>query len=300
MTTVNFFRTMNEKDLTTLENQFNNPQFTVIARLLFEGVRGYECSEITNLKVEDINFETKALKLHDSKGSERDLAVSDKCINLLKQAIEQKSFIYKSSRDNELREREFVNSEYVIRPIKTIKETTTPVSQYVLYARLQLLKEFCNENIKEFTREITKKFNNESGFVQRKLSKQELDQIDEKCSIPQLAVVVRLIHEGVTPQEIVNLKRQDVNFETNELLLTDVNGNQRKLEVSENCIQSIAKALEQIKQKEIPENDYVLKPSKALETLFTKTEDQCTLQEVVYKYNTVMEWYDHFKIGTDE
>ncbi|MCP1494567.1 integrase [Peribacillus frigoritolerans] len=95
-----------------------NAQDSVIFRLLFEGVWGKpEYKEILNLKNNDIDWENNELSLNDGKG-ERKLKVSEKCMSLLKRAIDEKVYYFKNGNAIGYRKKDFlVSSNYVVKGI---------------------------------------------------------------------------------------------------------------------------------------------------------------------------------------
>ncbi|MFS0667197.1 HNH endonuclease [Peribacillus frigoritolerans] len=82
----------NENELDEIIGKCVNAQDAVIFRLLFEGVFGQnDYNEILNLKKDDIDWDKRVLYLKDGE-NKRTLEVSEKCIDLLRKAIEEKDY----------------------------------------------------------------------------------------------------------------------------------------------------------------------------------------------------------------
>ncbi|MCK1981982.1 MULTISPECIES: phage lytic cycle repressor MrpR family protein [Peribacillus] len=107
-----------EKEFDDLINKCVNAQDAVVFRLLFEGVWGQSgYSELLNIKAEDIDWENNSLYLNDGKG-ERNLSISDKCIDLLKKAIDEKVYYFKNGESIGYRNKDkLVLNNYVIRGV---------------------------------------------------------------------------------------------------------------------------------------------------------------------------------------
>ena len=76
----------------------------------------------------------------------------------------------------------------------------------------------------------------------------ELEIIEQHCVNPQDAVIFRLLFEGVQGKacsELRNLKKSDINYEDEELTLTDADGSTRILGVTTECLELIDEAIEQ-------------------------------------------------------
>ncbi|RNB59455.1 hypothetical protein EDM57_04750 [Brevibacillus gelatini] len=114
-------------------------------------------------------------------------------------------------------------------------------------------------------------------------SKKEIDEIIEKCKNAQDAVIISLLFYGANGREVSelrNLRPSDVNFETNELILTDDKDNQtRRITTPKECITLIKDAINQTEYfkrnghiapnsrntketSELIETGYVIKPAK--------------------------------------
>lgn len=149
---------LSEKSLRRIEDLCNNYQDAVILRLLFIGVGGKQLSEIRNLKVSDVDFTNKKLRLintlkADEKGiptkyTERIIDVDDRTLKLIEGAIEQKVYL---KRNGEIAQTEnnnikpvtdLVENSYVIRASITKTDSDdAPVDKFVIYRRLSMLRD---------------------------------------------------------------------------------------------------------------------------------------------------------------
>ena len=136
-------------ELKEIENNLVNAQDSVILYLLFEGVNGEGNTEILNLKKQDVNFDTNELKLLEVKKNgeqrSRTIKVSDTCIRLVKQAINQN--VYQNRNGNAVNTRgtaevELVNNDFVIRPVnRRVKDTNAPADKHTLFRRVTVISE---------------------------------------------------------------------------------------------------------------------------------------------------------------
>lgn len=149
---------INEKQLRRFEDFCNNYQDAVLLRLLFIGVGGKKLSEIRNLKVEDVNFESKKLRLTNTlkedenglplKYTERIIDVDDRTLALIDGAINQDVYLKKNGEiaqtenNNISPYTDLVSSDYVVRASITKTDSyNEPVDKFVIYRRLSMLGE---------------------------------------------------------------------------------------------------------------------------------------------------------------
>lgn len=167
---------LSEKQLRRYEDLCANYQDAVILRLLFEGVGGKEFSEISNLKVEDVNFKNNTLHLTNSlktddkgfptKFTERIIKVSDRTMYLIEGAIKQKTYTKRNgfmaqTADNVRDYTDLVENDYVVRAsiTKNTEYLNSPVDKFVLYRRIQTISETLD------IEGLTAKFIQRSGMI---------------------------------------------------------------------------------------------------------------------------------------
>ena len=149
---------ISEEQLRKIEDMCNNYQDAAILRLLFIGVGGKRLSEIRNLKVSDVDFENKRLRLidvlkEDEKGAplkytERFIDVDERTLSLIKGASNQKIYLKRNgeitpTEHNNIRPfTDLVQNDYVIRPSITKTDNYyAPVDKFVIYRRLNMIKD---------------------------------------------------------------------------------------------------------------------------------------------------------------
>jgi site-specific recombinase XerD len=132
-----------EQELRQIEDWCVNAQDAVIFRLVWEGVYGHALSELSNLKMSDVDVENQILSLADAKGNHRQLHVSSRCIDLIKDAY-RSDIYYKKNGEAVLEDyqREYVDllsSEYVLKAGKTNTITTGQVNQHIILRRFKAI-----------------------------------------------------------------------------------------------------------------------------------------------------------------
>jgi hypothetical protein len=107
---------ISKAELSEMESVLVNYQDIALLRLLFNGVYGYESSEIRNLKITDIS-DDRTLRLYDDRKGERHITVDESTIVVLRKAYEQSSYKNKNG-DVEGRNAESLlpENEYIIKP----------------------------------------------------------------------------------------------------------------------------------------------------------------------------------------
>jgi integrase len=137
------------KELKDIENQLVNAQDAVILYLLFEGINGEGNTEILNLRKQDVNQDTNELKLTEVRKNgekrERTIKVSDDCIRVINQAINQKAYQNKNGNAVTTRgmaETDLVENAYVVRSInRRIKDPNAPADKHTLFRRVTMISE---------------------------------------------------------------------------------------------------------------------------------------------------------------
>jgi site-specific recombinase XerD len=134
---------ISEDELIDIEDQLVNYQDKVILRLLFEGANGYEVSELINLKKYDVNYEKKQLRLYDDKNGERFIVVSDRCLDIIEKAINEKVY-YARNGEKESKhgksEYPYYETDHIIKNVLTGR-TRGEADKNVVYRRMYMIKE---------------------------------------------------------------------------------------------------------------------------------------------------------------
>lgn len=137
---------LSEKRLRRIEDQLANYQDAVVLRLIFEGVSGRGFSELLNLRRQDINYDTNTLHLRNEvKASvfvSRDIVVSDRAIEIINGAINQKKY-YKLNGTSSRGVTSLYDTEYVVRSSTTTKEQIgTKASLTVMHHRIKIVEDY--------------------------------------------------------------------------------------------------------------------------------------------------------------
>jgi site-specific recombinase XerD len=134
---------ISEDELIEIEDQLVNYQDKVILRLLFEGANGYEVSELINLKKYDIDYANKRLRLYDDKNGERFITVSDRCLDIIERAIDEKKYYARNGDKTSAHgksEYEYFETDHVIKNVLTGR-TKGAADKNVIYRRMYMIKE---------------------------------------------------------------------------------------------------------------------------------------------------------------
>lgn len=110
--------------LIELQENCMNPQDEVIFALLFEGVKGKGHEEILNLKKTDVDYDNNILTLTRNDGSVRRLNVSERTIEIIREANEDpigsKEYYFSNGLTAETSDKKsksnLVDNDYIIRP----------------------------------------------------------------------------------------------------------------------------------------------------------------------------------------
>uniref|UniRef100_A0AB39C7E2 Integrase n=1 Tax=Bacillus phage KoopaTroopa TaxID=3234046 RepID=A0AB39C7E2_9CAUD len=191
---------MTEKQLTRYEDRCVNAQDSVILRLSFIGVGGKQMSEIRNLKKSDIDWANHRIRLvntlkEDDNGfplkyTERYLEVDERTLDLIEEAIAQKTYEKKNGQmveqDNIRKYTDLIDNEYVIRAsitnVKDDAKINAPADKFVIYRRLDVIQETLS------IKTLTAKYVQRSGMVYyaNELLK---NMKDEELTLDELKVV---------------------------------------------------------------------------------------------------------------
>ena len=132
---------INEEELLEIEA---DPRISfankVILRLIWEGVLGKANSELLNLHKDDIDFDNRMLTLHDDDKDigERTIQVSERCIEIIKAALNEDNYTITTPRGN--RDFELINTGYVIKKTtfgKASADTSGKATKQVTMSRLK-------------------------------------------------------------------------------------------------------------------------------------------------------------------
>lgn len=120
-----------------VEKKVVNAQDQAFIWMIFEGVQGEKFSELRNLKYDMINWNKNQLRLINEDHSERVINVSDQCMRYITNAFKEKKYKTPSEK-----ERQLVESDFVLRNVFSPRSKSPDVSMAALYNRLNHLKEY--------------------------------------------------------------------------------------------------------------------------------------------------------------
>lgn len=128
---------ISKEELIYIVDMLDNAVDAAFLMLLFEGIKGKQLAEVRHLKIQDIDFENKILKLYDNDGSTRNRKVSQKLVDILFEAYLQREYKNISKKGIE-KTYQLPQSDYIIR--NCTKETDKPASYGTLTNRFNIIK----------------------------------------------------------------------------------------------------------------------------------------------------------------
>ncbi|MDS7057161.1 hypothetical protein NXG04_07665 [Klebsiella pneumoniae] len=190
---------MTEKQLARYEDRCVNAQDAVILRLSFMGVGGKQMSEIRNLKKSDIDWANHRIHLINTlkedehgfpvKYTERYLEVDERTLDLIEDAIAQKTYEKKNGQmvehEHVRKYTDLIDNDYVIRAsitnVKDDAKVNAPADKFVIYRRLDVIQETLG------IESLTAKFIQRSGMVY--FANELLKKTDDELTLDELKVV---------------------------------------------------------------------------------------------------------------
>lgn len=137
-------------ELENITEELENAQDAVLIMLLFEGVNGYQASEISNLKIEDLTEENNSykLKLKCDRHGERIIKPSNFLVSLIIQANREESYLKKNGiSDSKSPYAELIENGYVVKPAKIGRRRASEdselnkIDKHNIYRRIKMIKE---------------------------------------------------------------------------------------------------------------------------------------------------------------
>ena len=186
--------------ITTTQATKNN-QDAVLIQLLFEGVQGFEASEIINLKIDDVDFNNNTITVYNRKESEnitigkRTIQVSDTALMLIEDAWKEEIYIKKNGEVAEAKNTGKIplptsdETRYILKTGKVGRwkeyKEEEKLKKYTIYNRLKMFQSL--SAIMEVSNNLTTKNIVRSGMIYHaKLileeeGKLEREQIEKIC-----------------------------------------------------------------------------------------------------------------------
>jgi integrase len=180
---------LTESELYSLEQRCVNAQDAVILRLIYEGIKGDGCSELVQLRLQDVDIERGIVKLANLDNSKRKLEVSQRTIQLIKAAARESMYEKKNgmvSGTTKSHCTNLVQNEYVIRNSITRNENLGVADKYLIYRRLSMLSEVFempNLNVNMIERSGMLKMAKELLDAEGKLEREQYLKIAERFHV---------------------------------------------------------------------------------------------------------------------
>lgn len=219
---------VSEDELRELGKDLVNAQDEVIFRLAFEGVVGYQVSEILNLRKQDVNFETNELKLRDDKYGERTLHVSEECLRTIRQAINEEEYhLMNGLSTAKSPVKKLISSDYVVRGVISgrVKYGNDRADRHTIYRRISKLKEIFEYpylTIKNIERSGMLKMAKDLYVKNGKLENEELALIADRFNIAKVELHGKKDYNYSVLKRVVNLdnvtRLYDLEIEKKKLL----------------------------------------------------------------------------------
>ncbi len=132
-----------EEEIFALEEDLLNGQDAVILRLLFEGVYGDGQNELLNLRMRDLSLDDNRIRLYDDAKGERTIEVSDRCVQLIREAYKQTKYFNRNGTVENARRSTsmLVDAGYIIKTAKTRGKNVSRAAKHVIYRRLSVISE---------------------------------------------------------------------------------------------------------------------------------------------------------------
>jgi integrase len=199
-----------------------NAQDKVILQLLFEGVNGQGLSEILNLTQSDVDWSNQKLNLKDDKYGKRSIKVSERCLTLIKEAIDQTRYQNKNGTSlGNNPELPLIKNNYILRTATTRVQNYKKADKHLIYRRISMIADFFGYKY------LTAKNIEKSGMIamavdlyheRKKLENKELSKIGEQFGVKK---VVRndqelfnfsLLREFINPVTIMDLYNVNITL----------------------------------------------------------------------------------------
>lgn len=147
-------RLFSKDEIDKMVNGCINAQDSVILHLLFEGASGNGYAELLNLTKHDIK-QNRYIELTEDDGSKRTIQVSEKCIELIEKAMEQKEYHKKNGIVSPTAKNpphvSLVESGYVLKNSYTRNNGIGKGDNHLILRRIRAIKEYNNDWVKNLT-----------------------------------------------------------------------------------------------------------------------------------------------------
>lgn len=194
---------ISESEMMQVEDFCYNAQDAVIFRLIFEGVQGKECRELSNLKWSDVDRDTNILTLFDG-DNKRELHVSNRCIRMIEEAFKQTQYLKRNGDmddpNGNLRDyTDLVQNNYILRSSVTRTHAFAEgVNKHTIYRRISGIKEafgFPHLTVKNIARSGMLKMGKDLLEEYGELNKDLYERIAKKFGVNNYWYVSEFVNE---------------------------------------------------------------------------------------------------------
>jgi integrase len=137
---------------------------------------------------------------------------------------------------------ELIENEFSYKSVATVRTGISYIKKYINYCiehNLTTLNPF--EIITDYSRYV-----NKNAMENKYLTYQEVREIEEKLVNFNDRCMLELLFNGLKPDELINLKEMDIDFEEKGIVATDKKGNVRKIfGCSERCFELLKLTISQ-------------------------------------------------------
>ncbi|MFE4572051.1 phage lytic cycle repressor MrpR family protein [Paenibacillus chitinolyticus] len=189
---------------------------------LFEGLYGTGYDELLNLKREHL-LPNNLLELHNH-GTARIIRVSDRCMDMIKKALEEKTYVKKNGAAKVTMKSpasaDLEQSDYVLRNVITRSQTDGKADRFLIQRRIAAVKSYHEDWVKVLTPYIIRN----SGMLymaktlfdrNKELNKQHYEEICEQFGIS------KVMNNGYEVYNYHRLKEDFLNTETIERIYSE-------------------------------------------------------------------------------
>lgn len=199
---------INEDELKEYEDTLVNYQDKLTLRLPYEGLTGYKMSLMRNLNIKCFTDKPNVIRSKDDRKGEREIEVSDRCIEFIKKGIAEDIYFAKNGEsEGYIKELPLTRNDYVIRINAKKNKENSEIDTHNLHRRLKAIKEGIDLPA------ITFKSLERSGmiafakdlFVERgKLGKEEFNIIGDRYNLSKLHAGGKEYHNTTMMKTYIN------------------------------------------------------------------------------------------------
>ena len=198
---------ISEKELNEITSKLHNPQDQVIIQLIFEGVNGYQSSELLNLRQKDVNFDTGELILNDDRNGQRTIKVSDRALAIIDKALNQTEYFPKNG-ESERSPSPLVENDYVVKSVARRAIKLDKADRHAVYRKITMISDLFDLPY------LTAKNIEKSGMIKMandlyardgELEKDQLWEIADHFNVSKMKMATYETYNTTLLREFINL-----------------------------------------------------------------------------------------------